>query len=59
MIITTSVDPSTSTNAELSELYLVRQDDDDNAGCAFRWRVDSMRLGYILRRLPRVTERER
>ena len=37
MIITTSVDPSTSTDAELQELCLVRQDvDDDDAGCPFR-----------------------
>jgi hypothetical protein len=60
MITTTSVDPSTSTNAELRELYLVRQENDnDDAGCPFRWRVDSMRLGHILRRLPRVPERVR
>ena len=37
MIITTSVDPSISTDAELRDLYLVRQDvDDDDAGYPFR-----------------------
>jgi hypothetical protein len=38
----------------MRELYLVRQNDDDDAGCPFPWRVDSLRLGHILRRLPRV-----
>jgi hypothetical protein len=43
----------------MRELYLVRQNDDDDAGCPFPWRVDSLRLGHILRRLPRVPQRAR
>jgi hypothetical protein len=55
--MTTSVDLSTSTYAELRELYLVRQDNNGDADCSFPWCVDSLRLEYILRRLHRVPER--
>jgi hypothetical protein len=40
----TSVDPLTLTDLELRDLYIVRLDDDDDAGCPFLWRVDSLRL---------------
>jgi hypothetical protein len=44
MIITTFVDPPTSIDAKLRELYLVRQDVDDDTGCPFCWCVDVYNL---------------
>jgi hypothetical protein len=44
MIITTFVDPPTSIDAKLRELYLVRKDIDDDTGCPFCWSVDAYNL---------------
>jgi hypothetical protein len=44
MIITTFVEPPTSIDAKLRELYLVRQDDDDDAGCPFCSSIDIYNL---------------
>ena len=42
-IMTTSVNPSTSIDAKLRELYLcMRQDQDDDASCPFPWHVHSL-----------------